>query len=270
MHAIKMRMLLAGVAALVAVAWGAMPAQAQTAEQLLQERYVHFTGEKSIDGLRVASFEVPGRPYYQQVLIGAGDKHVPHAVLLHCKTRTCTGKTVALGGVGATFESLQLVDLRGEPMAQLDDKTYSLFQLDNVLKVANPLAAQPRKGAHPKAAKPQLAIVFTASWRQGAGSEGTVHSELTMVDVNTKAGAKLFSDATLARAYTGAGMKQTFALVRSPEHTTLDVLATGERLVDNRSGCLPAQPKPYTLTLVNGRYEVCSAREWTSGCGSHP
>ena len=264
MHAIKMRMLLAGVAAIVAVAWGAMPAQAQTAEQLLKERYVHFTGEKGIDGLRVASFDVPGRPYYQQVLIGAGDKHVPHAVLLHCNARTCTGKTVALGGVGATFESLQLVDLRGEPMAQLDDKTYSLYALDTTLQVAN---APPNRR---NLTNQQLAIVVTTAWTQGAGNDGVSRSHLTIVDVKTNAGATLFTDATLARAYTGAGMKQTFALVRSPEHTTLDVLATGERLVDNRSGCLPAQPKPYTLTLVNGRYEVCTAREWTSGCGSHP
>lgn len=268
----KMRRLAAMAATLLAVFASGAPeqAQAQTADQLLKTRYLHFTGEAVSDDLRVARFVVPGRPYYQEILVGAGAKHLPHAVLLHCNARTCMGKTVRFGGYGASFDSLQLVDLAGAALSRLDDKTYSIFTLDNVLMVANePSRQRPNATVQRKPARPQLAVILTASWNEGVGAEGRVRSELTMIDVATAKGAALFSDATVNRAYSGAGLKQTFALVRSPEHATLDLEARGERLVDNSSGCLPAQPKPYTLTLVGNRFELCSVREWTQGCGGH-
>lgn len=230
------------------------------------EIYRHMVGDAGGKKLNVQGYSLPAGMYYTHLVVGqSADTHI-RLVLLHCDESQCEGTTHAVGDLGASIESLALVDLAGDATS-LEGVRPSLRN-----DVVNLPWSNPRTSTQPAAigalvVKTMHAEAATGTYRHGGDVQGMAYDgTIAILDITRLPMQPLLQRETLRRSAAGAGLATTYTFVRTRKHPLLDVRASEQKLLDYNSRCLPPDPITYLYTINNGRYTIAGERPLLGGC----
>lgn len=245
------------------------PAVARASEQ--SEKFAHFfqVDPKTVDDVR--GFELPNAGGYTHLLVGRFATSATHsgngAVFMRCNARRCTGTRMYFEA-DAELHVIGLVDLNGAPTALKVTN-----ELRRPSRVYRPLA---RIGAGKRLSRP--AVVFetrrsvertgSTRWRkQVTGTERRHH----LIIVPLRAGKdqrvhRIFRETTVDRGFSGAGTTTSYRLERGKIKAALDIVATEQRHLEDKSLCLRPDPTEHRFVLKDGRYQRDLGLDMTTGC----
>ncbi len=237
------------------------------------ETYAHFVGEPANEDTKVQGYTMPTGSYVTHVIIGQSDKAPSRLVVLHCDDVQCEGSSVWLGQTGGTIETIMVVDLAGQATVSAPARPYFNGRYAT-LPWSNQLGTHKTKTGKATTATSAALVITTmhqskakGTYKHGGVVDGTdSRGSLQIVNLAAKPVASMFQGPTIQRGATGAGSSTTYMLVRNRKHRLLDLAASEQRLLDNRSKCLPPDPVTFTFTVKDGRYVQLGEPPIVGGC----
>ncbi|HPH68106.1 MAG TPA: hypothetical protein PLF40_20255 [Kofleriaceae bacterium] len=213
---------------------------------------------------KVHGYILPSGQYFTHLVVGQSTDGSARALLMHCDVKQCQGATHIIGDVGATIESVTVTDLAGNAPTTFET-TRPAFSTDfTELSWSNTPATAP-VGA--LVIKTMHTEPSADTDRNGDVVKGTAaRGSLTILSMQKAPQGPLLQHETLRRGASGAGVATTFTFVRTNKHALLDVHASEQKLLDDRSRCLPPDPITYMFTINKGRYTIAGKRPPLGGC----
>lgn len=230
------------------------------------QTYQHFVGDAASKNAKVQGYTLPTGMYYTHILVGQSTDASARVVLLHCDAKQCEGTTHHIGELGATIESVALVDLAGDASA-LDGVRPSLRSEFTDLAWSNSRTTVQPTQVGALVIKTMHTEKATGTYRHGGEVQGTAYEgNITILNIERQPMQPLLQRETLRRGAAGAGLETTYAFVRTRKHPLLDLRASEQKLLDYNSRCLPPDPITYMFTINKGRYTIAGERPLTGGC----
>jgi hypothetical protein len=233
-------------------------------EPVLEAQYARFVGSEASKSNGLQGYELPQGMYYTHMIVGQSQQSVPQLVLLRCVDAQCEGAQYSQGPIGATVESILLVDLAGQATTLTSQRPAVTSRYgEGYMKLSwhnRRHAARPKRKKSAPVSAP--AIVIQTLHRQKNGDE---HGDLAILNIESNSPVTMFTGPTLDTGAGGGGTRTTYGLVRSRARALLDLGASSIELLRSRSHCLPTAVK-YSFTLDAGRYVLQGEPPVMTGC----
>jgi len=233
------------------------------------EQFAHFFSIKPTDVREIAGYRTPPGVPVTHILVGqfaSGAVTVPGIVLMRCTEKECRGARVWL--YGGKIELLGIGDL-GTP-GPLGERT----SLDRGLTGSWVDMTRWMKPPLPHYTRPVLMVnveqrtAMTTGSRFGGDVAGE-HHEAKLVLISLRAvderSPLVFEQSLIDRYPTGAGTTTSYRVVPG-DSLPLDIVATEQRHIENRSMCLNPPPTEHRLTFTGNRYQRHEGGWPKSGC----
>lgn len=241
--------------------------------ETVAETYAHFVGAAASDDTKVQGYTMPPGLYVTHVIVGQSDKAPSRLVVLHCDDVQCEGSSVWLGQNGSTIETIMAVDLAGQATVATPARPYFNGRYVD-LPWSNRRSAQKAKTGKAQVTTSAALVLTTmrktkaqGTYKHGGVVDGTASDgNLLVINLATTPVASMFHGPTVQRGATGAGSATTYTLVRTRKHVLLDLAASEQRLLDDRSKCLRPDPVTFTFTVQEGRYVQLGEPPLIGGC----